>query len=453
MAEIARGNIGIGGPQWILDEDDESGVGTLTINPTGGDLTWNQINGPWSTYLERINVIDITGAIQVTGSINGLFANLTRAVTFSGLFHLKMDNAGVIATMDDLFLHTLIIVGYGMLGTAFWTVQVKNEIGFLEIGAGEFEWEGLREVSSGVLGETEKVPTSPWDDYRIYIHKIHIEGSLTVNNKARNLFYFLNRTTEISGLTNIVTTNVTDISGMFRNMWSLTSIDLSSFDTREVTDMSSLFNNSWTLSEITFPNTLTGFWSTGNVTTMESMFYNARKLSTLDVSSWDTSNVTNMCCMFYRTSNLTYLNVTGWDTSEVTDMSFMFYQCGVDQSAPPYDLDVSNWEVTIATVAWMFYRDKENPNPLIPYDPENPATHQRIPDLIKVDLTNWIPQWKYAEDLFSFYACKANMFELGYIKVIDEFTIIQISAPLSAPGLVYPDCDDYTPEMCKAINS
>ena len=441
MAEIARGNIGIGGPQWILVADDESGIGTLTIESTGVDLTWNQMNGPWYEYLPQINIVNITTPIQVAGSIDGLFANLTRVTTFKGLFHLNMVKNGTLATMDDLFFKTSTIVGYGMLGTAFWTVQVENEIGLLEIGAGAFEWLGLREVPSGIQGETEWIPTSPWDNHRINIHSIHIMDNLTINNKARNLFYFLNRATEITGLDKITTTGVTDIGGMFRNMWALNTVDISAFDTTDITDMSWLFSNTWNLSEITFPNPLSsGSWSTSNVTTMESMFYNAKALTTLDISNWDTSKVTNMCYMFYRTHNLTYLDVD-WDTSKVTDMSFMFYQCGVRQSAPPYDLDISKWIIGQTDMTWAFYRDKVNPNPLIPYDRTNPDTYQRIPDPILVDIAVLIAQWKEAEKE-GIYKCVANIFG------VEDDQLLW----LWDPGLVLPDCADYTKANCDQLS-
>ena len=435
MAEY-NGTIGNNGPIWTLVVTDE-GVGTLTIDPspTGVDLTWNQMNGPWSVYLEQINIINITADIQVAGSINGLFANLTRVTTFIGLYRLNMVKDDIIATMDDLFFRTSAIIGYGVLGTAFWTVQIVNEIGFLEIGAGEFEWLGLREVPSGIQGETKWIPTSPWDDYRIYIHAIHIRDNLKINNKARNLFYFLNRATEITGLDKVTTTDVIDIGGMFRNMWALSTVDISAFDTTNVTDMSWMFSNTWNLSEIIFPNPF--LWSTSNVTTMESMFYNAKALTTLNLSNWDTSKVANMCGMFYRTGNLTYLDVLTWDTSKVTDMSFMFYQCGVRQSAPPYDLDISGWIIGQADMTWMFYRDLPNPNPVIPYDRANPATYQRIPDPIKVDLGVLNEQWKNAE----IEKCVANIFG-----VEDEQLLW-----LWDPGLIYPDCADYSQADCSRL--
>jgi len=443
MALDVSGRIGdSNGPTWRLVVPDDDSIGTLTISPGVTDLTWNQINGPWAAYLDQINIINITDEIQVANSINGLFANLTRTTTFNGLYHLKMVKGSTIATMDDLFFKTPAIIGYGMLGTAFWTVQVENEIGFLEIGAGEFEWLGLREVSSGIQGETEWIPTSPWDNYRINIHAIHIMGTLKINNKARNLFYFLNRATVITGLEKMITTDVTDIGGMFRNMWALSTVDISSFDTISITDMSWLFSNTWNLSEITFPNPLsTGIWSTSNVTTMESMFYNAKALTTLDVSNWDTSKITNMCCMFYRTSNLIYLDVSHWNTSNVIDMSFMFYQCGVRQSAPPYDLDISAWMIKQADMTWMFYRDKPNPNPAVPYDRANPATYQRIPDPVLVDLTVLKAQWKEAEDE-GIYKCTANIFG------VEDDQLLW----LWDPGLTFPDCNDYTQADCDQLN-
>ena len=438
MAIDVSGRIGdSNGPTWrLVVPDGSDSIGTLTISPGTADLTWNQVNGPWANYLKQINIINITGAIQVAGSINGLFANLTRASTFTGLYRLNMIKNSTIVTMDNLFLNTPAIIGYGMLGTAFWTVQAEHEAGFLEIGAGAFEWKGLRTVPIGVQGATEEVPTSPWDDYRIHILEIKIMGNLTISNSARNLFYFLNRVTKITGLTKVDITAVSDIGGLFRNMWSLNAVDLSSFNTSAVTDMSWLFSNTWNLTKITFPDPLLsiGLWLTSNVTTMEGMFFNAKSLQILDVSNWDTSKVTKMNSMFYCASKLTYLDVANWDTDLVTDMSFMFFQCGVRRPLPAlYDLDVANWQIGLAQVTWMFYRDKPRENPVTPYDPEDPSTHQWEPDPIRVDISLWEVQWKEMEEL-GLYTCRANM--LGLDK------------PLWPPGLIYPDCADYAEIDC-----
>ena len=61
--------------------------------------------------------------------------------------------------------------------------------------------------------------------------------------------------------------------------------------------------------------------------TMNGMFDNCRSLTSLDVSNWDTSNVTNMAAMFSNCESLTTLNLSKWDTSNVIYMSNMFRYC------------------------------------------------------------------------------------------------------------------------------
>jgi surface protein len=54
------------------------------------------------------------------------------------------------------------------------------------------------------------------------------------------------------------------------------------------------------------------------------MFENCSSLTSLDVSGFDTSNVTSMGAMFYNCSGLTSLDLSGFDTSKVTGMNNMF---------------------------------------------------------------------------------------------------------------------------------
>jgi surface protein len=54
------------------------------------------------------------------------------------------------------------------------------------------------------------------------------------------------------------------------------------------------------------------------------MFANASSLTSLNVSNWDTSKVISMNGMFNNASSLTSLDVSNWDTSSVTRMSSMF---------------------------------------------------------------------------------------------------------------------------------
>ena len=120
-----------------------------------------------------------------------------------------------------------------------------------------------------------------------------------------------------------VTSNVTNMGGMFNNCGSLTSLDLSGWDTSNVTNMFDVFARCKNLTNLD----LSG-WDTSKVTAMNGMFYNCNNLTSLDVSGFDTSKVTSMGSMFAYCSSLTSLEGIGeWDTSNVTSMNAMFNAC------------------------------------------------------------------------------------------------------------------------------
>ncbi|MGN1432441.1 MAG: BspA family leucine-rich repeat surface protein [Ruminococcus sp.] len=135
------------------------------------------------------------------------------------------------------------------------------------------------------------------------------------------------------------TSKVTNMSRMFCLCKSLTSLDLSSFDTSKVTDMSGMFDLCESLTSLD----VSGF-DTSNVTNMQSMFYHCSSLTSLVLSSFDTSKVTDMSYMFHWCESLTSLDVSGFDTSKVTDMASMFYLCGSLTS-----LDLSSFDTPRVT--------------------------------------------------------------------------------------------------------
>ena len=57
------------------------------------------------------------------------------------------------------------------------------------------------------------------------------------------------------------------------------------------------------------------------------MFQKCNSLTSLDLSSFDTSNVTYMNWMFSWCSSLTSLNLSRFDASAVAGMYSMFYGC------------------------------------------------------------------------------------------------------------------------------
>ena len=123
-------------------------------------------------------------------------------------------------------------------------------------------------------------------------------------------------------LSNLDTSSVTNMSGMFSDCNSLTELNLSNFDTSKVTDMSYMFRDCRGLTELNISN-----FDTSRVTVMNAMFSYCGSLTELNLSNFDTSNVTNMTSMFGECYGLTELDLSNFDTSKVRYMILMFFGC------------------------------------------------------------------------------------------------------------------------------
>lgn len=138
-------------------------------------------------------------------------------------------------------------------------------------------------------------------------------------------------------LTNLDTSNVTNMSGMFEGCSNLTSLDLSKLDTSNVTDMSVMFHGCSGLTSLN----LKGL-NTASVTNMASIFNECRSIKELDLSAFDTSKATDISGMFEECSALGSLDLSNLDTSNVTDMSNMFDGCSALTNLNLSKLDTSN---------------------------------------------------------------------------------------------------------------
>ena len=107
-----------------------------------------------------------------------------------------------------------------------------------------------------------------------------------------SFFEELRSLTSISGLENINTTHVTDMSKMFYNCYKLNSLDLTQFNT-------------------------------GNVENMNEMFYDCQNLKSLDLSAFNTAKVNNMYRMFYYCFAKT-IDLSSFNTANVENMNEMF---------------------------------------------------------------------------------------------------------------------------------
>ena len=127
------------------------------------------------------------------------------------------------------------------------------------------------------------------------------------------------------------------MSYMFYECTSLTSIDLSNFNTSNVTNMWGMFNYCSSLTSLDLSS-----FNTSNVTDMGSMFNSCKQLTILDLSGFNILNVTNMRCMFMSCSSLISLELGNFNTSKVTNMSDMFYGCAKLQA----EINIMNASIT-----------------------------------------------------------------------------------------------------------
>ena len=136
-----------------------------------------------------------------------------------------------------------------------------------------------------------------WLTHKDEIKEVVFEASFANARPTSCYYWFCNcsELTDIEGIENLNTENVTNMRGMFFNCPNLSSLDLTNF-------------------------------STGNVTDMNAMFGYCQ-LSSLDLTSFNTANVTNMYMMFISCQNLSSLDLTSFNTANVTEMNFMFQGC------------------------------------------------------------------------------------------------------------------------------
>lgn len=129
--------------------------------------------------------------------------------------------------------------------------------------------------------------------------------------------------TEIKGLENLNTAEMTSMSMMFYDCRNLRKLDLSNFNTSKVVSMSDMFMNCLALQEVNLSS-----FDTSNVEHMGGMFSSCYSLANIDLSSFNTSKVTNMDGMFRWCPSLKYIFVgNGFKTDKVTSSKRMFVDC------------------------------------------------------------------------------------------------------------------------------
>ena len=160
-----------------------------------------------------------------------------------------------------------------------------------------FRYKGVKPAEAYDLNVESNNPG--WEAQKGNIKKVVFDASFANARPTSCCWWFGNcfYLTEIEGIENLNTQNVTDMRDMFTCCYALTSLDVSNFNTQNVEDMTD-------------------------------MFLSCRKLSLLDLSNFNTERVKNMSSMFSGCSTLqTIFASDKFVTNEVFDGDGMFQGC------------------------------------------------------------------------------------------------------------------------------
>ena len=230
------------------------------------------------------------------------------------------------------------------------TTNIEDEASDCEIKL----WLNPTDKTAYYYAEPEKVYLN-MDSSKMF-YDMRSLTSLNLSNfdtsKVTNMQYMFSVMYNLTtlNLSNFDTSKVEDMDNMFYYASSLTTLDLSNFDTSKVTDMSAMLASIRSLTSLNLSN-----FDTSKVTDMSSMFWGVSNLITLNLSNFNTSNVTNMSYMFASMRSLTSLNLSSFDTSKVTDMHAMF--SGMTSLTV---LDLSNFDTSQVTTMQSMFSDISN---------------------------------------------------------------------------------------------
>lgn len=178
-----------------------------------------------------------------------------------------------------------------------------------------------------------------------------------LNPDCSNMFCRLPYLADISGLRELKTDNVTNMSSMFANVnnQSLTNVDaLSNWNTSNVTNMSYMFTTcsvlanidglaNWDTSKVTDMSWMFGNddggameisdltpiekWNVGNVIDMNGMFLGCKIKNINSLSNWNVSNLASVSQMFPGNPITDASGINNWNITKVTNFDRMFYLC------------------------------------------------------------------------------------------------------------------------------
>ena len=160
---------------------------------------------------------------------------------------------------------------------------------------------------------------------------------------------------------NVSTWDTRNVKGMvyaFSDCDVLETVDISKWNTSKCTSIAGMFEDSVSIKNLDMATktvtradgTTYTAWDVSKVESLNATFRNCESLPYVDVSKWNVGSVEDMLNLFAGCDVLDGINVSDWDTSSVQTMQAVFSGCDSLTS-----IDVSKWSLASAdTIAGMF---------------------------------------------------------------------------------------------------
>ena len=229
-----------------------------------------------------------------------------------------------------------------------------------------------------------------------------------------HMFYSCSSLTSLD-VTHFNTANVMDMHGMFYSCSSLASLDVTHFNTAKVTDMSFMFSSCSSLISLDVTH-----FNTENVTNMRNMFSGCSSLTSLDVTNFNTAKVPDMSYMFSNCLALTSLYLTNFNTEKVTNMLRMFSGC---QALTTIYASSKFVTTQVSDSRFMFFNCKKLKGEEVWTDKATDKTYAKIEGGY---FSRAIPRVKYADGTLTFFLTSKetlgeNEYELNSGKNLPEW--------------------------------
>lgn len=206
----------------------------------------------------------------------------------------------------------------------------EMDVSHLEDAAYMFNYTGFENMDLSQWNTANLQTTYGMFDYCQDLKTIDLTGWNTdALTSISSMFSDCSALTTITGIEQFNTANVQYMSYTFSGCSSLESLDLSRWDTSKVWAFTSMFYNCTNLRDLNVNNfDVTGVYGEPGRYRYDLvyMFEGCSSLTTLDLSQWNTSQVVNMADMFSGCTSLEAVYVgEGWNTDNV-EVGTAYYQ-------------------------------------------------------------------------------------------------------------------------------